>query len=127
MWKDLAIYIMNKCLSADKVVEVGVGRFYLVSNYLLKHTKMNIILTDIKPSHEGIIQDDVTRPQMHLYENARVIYSIRPPGELHSALMDISKKTGAILIIKTLGDEEILTPEKMHLVNYQKAVFHVYP
>lgn len=127
MWKDLAIYIINKCLPKDKVVEVGVGKFYLVSNYLLKHTKMDIILTDIKPSHEGIIADDITHPQMHLYENARVIYSIRPPGELHSALMDISKKTGAILIIKTLGNEPITTPEKMQLINYQKAVFHVYP
>jgi len=52
MWKDLATYIINHCTSYDKVVEVGAGKFLEVANILQKHSKINIILTDIKPSHK---------------------------------------------------------------------------
>ncbi|MBU4536327.1 MAG: hypothetical protein KKF16_11130 [Euryarchaeota archaeon] len=127
MWKDFAVYIANKCSPSDKVVEVGVGKFNQVSNYLKEHYKIIIILTDIKPSHQGVVEDDITKPQKNLYKNARLIYSIRPPGELHQPLMDISDKTGAILIIKPLTNEDILTSKKMRLVNYNKAFFYIYP
>lgn len=127
MWKDLATYIINHCTPYDKVVEVGAGKFLEVANYLQKHSKMNIILTDIKPSHEEVIQDDINRPNLTIYDSARIIYSIRPPMELHQAIMDLAQNIGALLIIKPLTGDDINTKQKMRLVNYKKAVFYVYP
>lgn len=127
MWKDLATYIINHCTPYDKVVEVGAGKFLEVANYLQKHSKINIILTDIKPSHEEVIQDDITQPNFTIYEGARIIYSIRPPMELHQAIMDLAQNIGALLIIKPLTGDDINTRQKMRLVNYKKAVFYVYP
>ena len=127
MWKDLATYIINHCTPYDKVVEVGAGKFLEVANNLQKHSKMNIILTDIKPSHEGIIQDDITHPNLTIYDGAHIIYSIRPPMELHQAIMNLAQNLGALLIIKPLTGDDINTKQKMRLVNYKKAVFYVYP
>lgn len=127
MWKDLAAYIINHCTSYDKVVEVGAGKFLEVANTLQKHSKIDIILTDIKPSHEEVIQDDVTKPNLTIYEGARIIYSIRPPMELHQSIMDLNQNIGAMLIIKPLTGDDIDTRPPMRLVNYKKAVFYVYP
>lgn len=84
MWKDLAIYIIRSCEPGARVVEVGAGRFLDVSEHIRKHSKIDLILTDIKPSHGGIIEDDVTSPRMDIYRGASLIYSIRPPAELHA-------------------------------------------
>ncbi len=127
MWKDLALYIINQCTPSDKVVEVGAGKFLEVADNLQKHSKMNIILTDIKPSHEGVIQDDITQPNLRIYDGASIIYSIRPPMELHQAIMDLAQSIGAILIIKPLTGDDINTKQKMRLVNYEKTVFYIYP
>jgi uncharacterized protein len=127
MWKDLASYITTQCAPSDKVVEVGAGKFLEVADSLQKHSKMNIILTDIKPSHEGVIQDDITRPNLRIYEGTSIIYSIRPPMELHQAIIDLAQTIGAILIIKPLTGDDINTRQKMRLVNYKRAVFYVYP
>jgi len=106
---------------------VGAGKFLEVANNLQKHSKMNIILTDIKPSHEGIIQDDITHPNLTIYDGANIIYSIRPPMELHQAIMDLANTINATLIIKPLSGDDINTRQNMRLVNYKKAVFYVYP
>ena len=127
MWKDLASYIINQTSPSDKVVEVGVGKFSEVAKNLKKHSKMNIILTDIKPSHEKVIQDDITQPNVRIYEGASIIYSVRPPMELHQSLLDLAHEMGATLIIKPLAGDDINTQQKMRLVNYKKAVFYVYP
>ncbi len=127
MWKDLATYIINHCTPSDKVVEVGAGKFLEVANNLQKHSKINIILTDIKPSHEGIIQDDINHPNLTIYDGAHIIYSIRPPMELHQAIMDLANTINATLIIKPLSGDDINTRQMMRLVNYKRAVFYVYP
>jgi uncharacterized UPF0146 family protein len=127
MWKDIALYIMEHCSPSDKVVEVGVGKFHQVASTLQDYSKIDIVLTDIKPSHSNVVKDDITQPNQKIYEGARIIYSIRPPSELHQALMDIAEKVGAILIIKPLTNEDISTNKKMRLVNYKKAVFFIYP
>jgi len=85
---------------------------------------MNIIMTDIKPYHDEIILDDIRQPNLKIYKNARLIYSIRPPEELHSHLEKLSRRIGADLIIKPLSTDSINTLEKMTLINYKKAVFY---
>ncbi len=81
-------------------------------------------MTDIKPYHDGIILDDIRQPDLKIYKDAGLIYSIRPPEELHPYLEKLSGNVGADLIIKPLSTDSINIKGKMNLVNYKKAVFY---
>jgi len=74
MWECLASYIIQECNPNDKVVEVGVGRFFKVAEYLQEHSMIDLILTDIKPSHPHIIKDDITNPRLEIYKGAIKFY-----------------------------------------------------
>ena len=67
------------------IVEVGVGGFPLVALTLQEHLNMDIIMTDIKPYHDQIVVDDITNPNLNIYRDASLIYSIRPPEELQQS------------------------------------------
>ena len=124
MWNDLGEYIVNNC--NHKVVEIAIGKFFTVADYL-KSSDSNIIdftATDINPANSNIIFDDITNPNMGIYEDADIIYSIRPPQELQPYIEDIVSKTGATLIIKPLFNEYLNLKLDMKLVNYKKAVFY---
>ncbi|AXV37193.1 MAG: hypothetical protein CIT01_02725 [Methanobacterium sp. BRmetb2] len=134
MWKDFSCYIINNYSDANKIVEVGVGNFIKVAQNLQKYLNKDIIMTDIKPCHHTITEDDVTRPDLKIYEGSTLIYSIRPPTELHQHLANLALKTGSDLIIKPLSTEFIninkinLKKSKNNefkLINYKKASFYM--
>lgn len=124
MWNDFTEYIIKHYSQSPCIVEVAVGHFSQVGCQLKKHLKVDIILTDIKPYHDWIILDDIRQPDLKIYKDAGLIYSIRPPEELHPYLEKLSKKIGADLIIKPLSTDSINTKEKMTLINFKKAVFY---
>jgi len=125
MWKDLASYIIRECNPHDKVVEVGVGRFFKVAEYLQKHSIIDLTLTDIKPSHPCILEDDITNPNLEIYKGASLIYSIRPPLELHEHLIKVAGKVQAKLLIRPLSTEHP-SIDDMKLVNYKRSFFYEY-
>ncbi len=124
MWSDFSRYIVKNYSEANKIVEVGVGSFELVSLKLREQFKVDIITTDIKPSHEGIIKDDIIHPDLKIYKGASLIYSIRPPEELHPSLVKVAEMIGSDLIIKPLSTDSINSEIRMELVNYKKAIFY---
>jgi uncharacterized protein len=127
MWEDLAQYIMENYTNTDKIVEVGVGNFHKVALILEEHFKIDIIMTDIKPSHSMIILDDIAHPNLKIYKDATLIYAIRPPPELQPHLLDVARKVGADLIIKPFSTELInldTNMDRMEMVNYKKATFY---
>ncbi|BDH79045.1 MAG TPA: hypothetical protein GXX31_06210 [Methanothermobacter sp.] len=124
MWEDLASYIIQECNPNDKVVEVGVGRFFKVAEYLQEYSMIDLILTDIKPSHPYIIEDDITNPRWEIYKGARLIYSIRPPMELHKPLIKVADKVKAKLLIRPLVTEPPIMD--MNLINYKRSFFYEY-
>jgi uncharacterized UPF0146 family protein len=124
MWSDFSRYIIGNYARASKIVEVGVGTFPRVARDLKEHLNLNIVMTDIKPSHEGIIQDDICHPHLKIYDGAELIYSIRPPEELHPCLVKVAELAGSDLIIKTLSTDVINSKRKFKLINYEKAVFY---
>ncbi|MCL2115993.1 MAG: hypothetical protein FWH29_07215 [Methanobrevibacter sp.] len=130
MWNDLGEYIANlgdsNSENPSKVVEIAIGKFFYVSNYLKKCENIDLFKTDISPANSEIIKDDVTNPNLNLYKNTRVIYSIRPPSELQPYLGNLADKTRAILIIKPFFNEDLNIGKKMKLVNYKKAIFYQY-
>ncbi len=124
MWNDFIEYLTKHYSNSPLIVEVGVGNFLKVALYLKNHLKVNIVMTDIKPSHDQIILDDIRQPDLKIYKDAGLIYALRPPEELHPYLVNLSDYVGADLIIKPLSTDFINTRKKMELVNYKKAVFY---
>ena len=80
MWEDLGEYILTITDKRPlKIAEIGVGKVDLVYQYLKKQDQVDIIKTDIRPADESVIKDDITNPNLDLYKDVDIIYSIRPP------------------------------------------------
>ena len=134
MWNDLEEYILKLAIENSKktgkktkIVEIGIGKFHTISENLSKNENIELIMTDIDPANENIIKDDVFNPNMNIYENADIIFSIRPPAELQEAIMKIRDKVNATLIIKPLFNEDLnMKTQKMKLKNYNRASFYIY-
>ena len=123
MWKDFAKYIINNYAEADKIVEVGVGKFHEVASILQENIKTTIVLTDIKPSSCKIVQDDICNPDLKIYKGSSLIYSIRPQPELQPYIIDVAENVGADIIIKPFSTE-FVSYNKMKLLNYRKTSFY---
>ena len=83
MWNDFAQYIMNEVGDEPvTIAEIAVGKFDKIAEELSKKDNITIIKTDISPKDSTVIMDDITNPNLKLYENVDLIYSIRPPSEL---------------------------------------------
>ena len=124
MWKDFSEYIIANYDNASLIVEVGVGGFPMVALTLQEHLNMDIIMTDIKPYHDNVVVDDITKPDISIYRDASLIYSIRPPLELQNYIKRVAETVGADIIIKPLSTEFISADKNMKLINYKKAIFY---
>ncbi|MBE6493577.1 MAG: hypothetical protein E7Z84_03080 [Methanosphaera stadtmanae] len=127
-WQNLAEYIIKNFSNSTKIVEVGVGKILEPSEILReKLPDTEIITIDLYPANETVIQDDITNPNPTLYQNADLIYSIRPPEELQHYIIQLSKQFDTNVLIKPLFTEEInvnLQP-RLKLVNYKKMAFYI--
>lgn len=122
MWNDFSEYIIANYGNASLIVEVGVGGFNMVASTLKEHLNLDIIMTDIKP-YADVTVDDITNPNLEIYRNADLIYSIRPPEELQSHIIQVAESVGADLIIKPLSTEFLVHDNGMKLINYKKSNF----
>ena len=134
MWNDLEEFLLKLAIENSektgkktKMVEIGVGKFQTISKNLSKNENIDLIMTDIDPANEDIVKDDVFNPDMSIYEDADILFSIRPPGELQEAIMKIRDQVNATLIIKPLFNEDLnIKTQKMKLKNYNRASFYIY-
>lgn len=127
MWDDFGEYILNYNHEKLNIAELAIGHFYDVSSYLESFENINLIKTDINPSRDDIIKDDLTNPNYKLYKDINLLYSIRPPNELQPYILDLAKKLNCTLLIKPLTGENLNTKLKiMKLKNYKKASFYIY-
>ena len=134
MWNDIeelilkiAIENSEKTGKNTKIVEIGAGKFQTISKNLSENENIDIIMTDIDPANENIIRDDVFNPNMNIYRDADILFSIRPPAELQEAIMKIRDDVNATLIIKPLFNEDLnMKTKKMKLKNYNRASFYIY-
>lgn len=126
--KDLAEYILRNY--RNKVVEVGVGSRPEVA--LLLKNSIEVVVTDIKEQEFVGIRfyiDDIFHPDINIYKNASLIYSIRPPIELQEAMARVASSIGADLIIRPFGNQIADLSRyfrKCILLNYKKARFYLY-
>ena len=126
MWEEIGEYIIKNYELPLNIVEIGIGKYYDISDYLSKEKDVNIKKIDINPSRNDIIQDDIRHPNIEIYENTDVIYSIRPPYEIQPYLINLAEKLNCGLIIKPLTGETLHSScFKMKLVNYKKISFYI--
>ncbi len=127
-YEDIAEYIINHY--KNKVIEVGVGNLPQVA--LMLKEKVDILVTDINPQNFTAVKfckDDIFNPDMGIYRNASLIYSIRPPIDMQDAIAKIAKEVGSDLIIRPFGNEKADLRKyfkEYSLVNYKKARFYLY-
>lgn len=126
MWQDFMEYILKQAGEEKiKIAEVGVGAFSQIADSLQEKDNITLIKTDIAPKDSTTILDDIANPNMDLYRDVEIIYSIRPPSELQPHLVNLALKIGSQLIIKPLTNEDLNTGRvKMKLKNYNKASFY---
>ena len=127
MWQDFADYILNEVGSQEiKIAEIGVGKFDKIAETLSKKDNITLIKTDILPKDNTIIKDDITNPNLELYKDVKIIYSIRPPSELQPYLVKLALEINSQLIIKPLTNEDLNTGRvKMKLKNFKKPSFYI--
>ncbi len=125
---DIAEYILNNY--RNKVVEVGVGSLPHVA--LLLKDKLDVVVTDVnEQNYAGIkfFRDNIFAPDIEVYRNASLIYSIRPPVDFQEAMAEVAKEAGADLLIRPFGNEKAELGryfKECKLVNYRKARFYLY-
>lgn len=127
MWDDFGEYILSICdKNPTRIAEIGVGKFSGVYDFLNSHENVEIIKTDILPNGDDVIKDDITRPDLDIYKDIDIIYSIRPPHEIQPHLINLALKVNSQLIIKPLFNEDLNTSNvKMKLKNYKRASFYI--
>ena len=127
MWQDFGEYILSEVGYKNvKIAEIAVGKFSQVADMLNEKENIELIKTDISPADESVAKDDITNPNLELYNGVDIIYSIRPPSELQPYLVKLSRKINSQLIIKPLTGEDLNTPKtNMKLKNFKKASFYV--
>ena len=126
MWDDFAEYILSETENRNvKIAEIAVGKFDRIADYLASKDNIDLIKTDIAPKDETVIKDDITNPNMDLYKDIDIIYSIRPPSELQPYIVRLAVEIGSQLIIKPLTNEDLNTGNaKMKLKNFKSASFY---
>ena len=133
--EDIVEFIAGLLPKPKKIIEVGVGKLPKIALKLAeKFPEAEIIVTDIDSQiiqqigqqypQVKAIKDDITKPNIELYQNADLIYSIRPPPELASYLLKLAKKIGVPLIIRPLSSEthEIQSIlERAKIIHFKRA------
>ncbi len=110
------------------VVEVGIGNKWDIA-IQLSSTGFKVIATDIMdldPLDHGdfdFVKDDITDPHMRIYYDAGLIYSIRPPPDIFSSIINVARYSGADCLIRPLGNE---FPQGGELINYKGERFYLW-
>jgi len=133
---DFVNYIVSTYSDALKIVEVGIGRFCAVAaeiKRLLPNTEVIVTDFDIAAVNEAksrhpllkVVKDDVEKPNLELYRNADLIYSIRAPPELWPTIVNLSELIHSDLIIRPLPTETPIIIHGFRLVNFGRTRFYL--
>lgn len=93
----------------ENLVEIGIGTRTDVAATLAEAGKQ-VTATDVVPREvpEGVrfVRDDVTDPDLAIYEDADAIYGLNLPPELHRPTDRLARRVGAAFLFTTLGGDE---------------------
>lgn len=99
--------------TADRLVEVGIGTNYTTASALAERGCV-VVATDIVdrsvPDSIEFIRDDITDPNLDIYQDTDIIYAIRCPTELQTSLATVGAAVDATVCFTTLGSEPPVVP-----------------
>lgn len=101
---DMAEYIEARY---RKAVEIGIGHDPRVAQELVRRG-IEVTATDRAAVHHpglAVVRDDVTEPRIALYQDADVLYAVRPPPELVPHLIRLARIVNADLLVKALASD----------------------
>jgi hypothetical protein len=130
-FKAIAKYIAENYPLAKRIVEVGVGKVPDVAIELQELLPAcEVIVTDVAESPElsgrvKFVRDDITEPNLSIYEGAALIYAVRPPPELQPYLLKVARGVGTDLLIKPLAGEN-MSLRGGELINYRGVAFYAF-
>ncbi len=130
-FRAIARYIAENYPSATKIVEVGVGKVPDVAIELQRLLPAcEVVVTDVAepPELSGrvkFVRDNITEPNLSVYEGATLVYAVRPPPELQPYLLEVVREVGADLLIKPLAGES-MSLRGGKLINYRGVAFYAF-
>ena len=103
------------------LVEVGIGYNWDVA-LMLKGLGFDVVATDLKeiPIDLEFYVDDITKPNIEIYRDASLIYSIRPPPEIVPYILKVARSVKADVIVRPFGNEFY----NGKLINYKGERFY---
>ena len=124
----IADWISNNYSSAEKIVEVGVGKTTRVLEVLQqKMPGTKLLATDIRkvtvPKGVEFMQDDIRKPKTEYYRGASLVYSMRPPAEFYPLLSKLADEIDSDLMVNPVSSEE--SPLWGKPINYSGVFFYV--
>jgi uncharacterized UPF0146 family protein len=121
-------YITDEYARGADLVEVGVGRRDAAARALAA-VGYGVTVTDVRELSGSVgdqlrfVRDDVREPDRSVYEGAELVYSLRPPYEIHAAIAETARRAGADALLAPLGDEGVAV--EAELVNRGGRAFFV--
>jgi len=112
------------------IAEIGIGHSPDMA-FSLMERGVRVIATDIYPfRYDGlsVFTDDITAPELSIYENIKLLYSMRPPSELVPYMKRLAGMISADLIVKPLSSEymdgELMRYENVPFYFWTKGISH---
>lgn len=121
-------HVVDEYPRGARIVEVGVGRRDETARRLAGEG-YDVTVTDVRDVTDSIsdgirfVRDDVRRPDETVYEDAELIYALRPPYEIHAEVAEVACHVGADLLLVPLADEGVSVDAE--LVNRDGRAFFV--
>lgn len=127
--RSISRWISENYADAEKIVEVGIGKYVCVIEELEKRLpNCRLIATDVlstsAPKGVEFVLDDITDPRIEIYKDADLIYSLSTPPELQPHLKELVENSGSDLLINTVSSEE--SPVWGRLVNQKGISFYIF-
>ena len=124
----LVEYMRENYVDGTRIVEVGVGRRDSTA-CALADAGFEVTATDLRDVETGkgvdFARDDVTSPDTSVYEGASLVYSLRPPYEIHADIDSVARSVGADTLLVPLADEGTSLERDFELVNRDGRAFFV--
>lgn len=111
--------LVDALAGAERVVEVGVGNRPDVAAGLAARG-VSVVATDVvereTPPDVSFVVDDVTAPDIAVYEGADVVFARNLPPELQRPVADVAERVGAACQFTTLGGDPAVIPVERRTV-----------
>ena len=105
--------LVKRLSAADSVVEIGVGNRPGVAAGLAERG-VDVTATDIRersvPDGVTFVRDDVTEPELSVYQEADIVFARNLPPELHRPVRDLARRADAACWFTTLGGDPPVVP-----------------